>query len=363
MPSESEEISFSVAFDQIDLGILPANARELGSDDFREAITKYLTSQHQQLGGTTRIVVNDLQQRVDVTWRQSSQSKDLDQTAKELLRKGDLVNAVPFLEILVAKNPTEAQLCSNLGMALSELGQLNRAKQMLLKAISLSPSDVNSQVALGVLYTRAGDLKSAIDVLERCVKAEPSNVWARRNLGATLMNDGQFGDALPHLEEAVRLAQDEPAVILGLGQCLEALDRITDADEMYKRVMAITPHSSLGEMARSSRTKLAEKSFRRQDGGVGRPDAVMYLGDALERLETMSDIEIKQLGFEVAMLGSKGLDTNSAEKKYSLKAFDGKFSGLQIVCFMYASIQRIAPGQDIGFDLSKEYEIAQSLRS
>ena len=363
MPSDSEEISFSLAFDQIDLAILPANARKLGSDDFREEITKYLTAQHKQLGGTTRIVVNDLQQRVDVSWRQSANSPDLAQVAKMLLQKGDLVNAVPALEILVSQNPTQSQLCSDLGMALSELGQLSRAKQMLKKAISLSPSDINSQVALGVVYTRAGDLKSAIELLKTCVQAEPSNVWARRNLGATYMNNGQFGEALPHLEEAARLTPNEPALIFGLGQCLEALDRITDADEMFKRVIAMTPHSSVGEMAKSSRTKLAEKSFRGQDGGIGRPDAVMYLSDALDRLDTMSDSEIKQLGFEVAILGSKGLDTNSAEKKYSLKAFDGVFSGLQIVCFMYASIQRIAPGQDIGFDLSKEYEIAQSLRS
>jgi len=42
-------------------------------------------------------------------------------------------------------------------------------------------------------------------------------------------------------------------------------------------------------------------------------------------------------------------------------ALTGEFSGLQLLCLQYVAFQQIAPGQDIGFDLSKEYQTALGL--
>ena len=42
---------------------------------------------------------------------------------------------------------------------------------------------------------------------------------------------------------------------------------------------------------------------------------------------------------------------------------EGDFSGLNLVCILYAGMQRIAPGQDVGMDLSREYEAAVGLHS
>lgn len=92
------------------------------------------------------------------------------------------------------------------------------------------------------------------------------------------------------------------------------------------------------------------------------PAAIFYLLGALERFDTMTDSDIRDLSFEVAMLGSKGFDFVSPDHKYSLKAFPGeKFTGLQLVCMMYAGFQRIAPDQDLGIDLSEPYKGALKL--
>ena len=40
----------------------------------------------------------------------------------------------------------------------------------------------------------------------------------------------------------------------------------------------------------------------------------------------------------------------------------GEFSGLQLVSIMYVAFQQIAPGQDAGFDLAREYEMALAMR-
>jgi hypothetical protein len=67
---------------------------------------------------------------------------------------------------------------------------------------------------------------------------------------------------------------------------------------------------------------------------------------------------VKKIGFEIAILGTRGLDTNSPAQKYTLKSMPGKFNGLSLVCYQYVAFKMIAPAQDIGFELTKEYNMA-----
>lgn len=39
----------------------------------------------------------------------------------------------------------------------------------------------------------------------------------------------------------------------------------------------------------------------------------------------------------------------------------GAFSGLHLMCYMFVGFKAIAPDQDIGFDLSREYELATQM--
>ncbi len=61
------------------------------------------------------------------------------------------------------------------------------------------------------------------------------------------------------------------------------------------------------------------------------------------------------------MLGRNGLDVNNPERKYRLHNLPGEFSGLQLVSYMYVAFQQVAPQEDIGFDLSQEYQQALKL--
>jgi hypothetical protein len=92
-----------------------------------------------------------------------------------------------------------------------------------------------------------------------------------------------------------------------------------------------------------------------------RMDAVMYCLGALEKYEKMPPDKVRQVGFEVAMLGMNGIDVNDPEPKYHLKSLPGSFSGLHLLCLEYVSFKQFAPEQSIGFDLSAEYRSAQTL--
>ena len=69
--------------------------------------------------------------------------------------------------------------------------------------------------------------------------------------------------------------------------------------------------------------------------------------------------ELKKIAMEIATEGRSGFDVNTPTKQYQLKTLPGEFSGLEMVCYLYVVMQMMAPGTDIGFDLSREYEAAR----
>jgi len=92
------------------------------------------------------------------------------------------------------------------------------------------------------------------------------------------------------------------------------------------------------------------------------PVAVWYFLDALERFDKMTKEEIREISFEIGMLGSTGLDYSSPDEKYTLRSLPGKkFSGLHLMCIMYVGFKRIAPEKDIGIDLNEPYIAALQL--
>jgi hypothetical protein len=105
-----------------------------------------------------------------------------------------------------------------------------------------------------------------------------------------------------------------------------------------------------------------EKIFRNKMPGVERMDAVMYLVGAMDKFEGMPRPELQKIGFEIAMLGKEGFDVNDSRERYQLRSMPGRFSGLHMICLMYAAFKILNPTADIGFDLAKEYALAQDMK-
>ncbi len=92
------------------------------------------------------------------------------------------------------------------------------------------------------------------------------------------------------------------------------------------------------------------------------PAAVWFLLGALERFDGMTEEEIKALSFEIGLLGNSGLNYASPDQKYTLSNCPGeKFSGLQLMCLMYAGFSRFAPEQNLGMDLEEPFRTALQL--
>ena len=86
------------------------------------------------------------------------------------------------------------------------------------------------------------------------------------------------------------------------------------------------------------------------------PAAVFFLLDAIKRFKAMTPQQVRKTSFEIALLGNSGFDYASSEEKYEVDSIPGeKFSGLHLMCLMYAGFKQVSPGQDLGMDLNEPF--------
>lgn len=193
-----KDLSFTLAWADIDPAILPPDAREPGTEGFRRAVIQFLCQQYESVGGKTRIVFNDAQQLLEVVWAGGSGVASLEEKALKSLKRRDFANAVPLLKALKAKDPESPTHLYNLGIAYSEQGRLDEAKTLLGYALAKAPDHLDGLVALGVVHARSGELDAAVKTLRHSIRLDPTNTAAQQNLGACLLKQGNAHEATEH---------------------------------------------------------------------------------------------------------------------------------------------------------------------
>ena len=108
----------------------------------------------------------------------------------------------------------------NLGLALSDSGQFDKAEQHLRRAVEVDSENINAQVALGVALFRQERYVDAVAVLQEAVALEPTNPWAQRNLGGCFLKLGQIAEAEPCLRLAAELNPSDQQSLFGYAQVL-----------------------------------------------------------------------------------------------------------------------------------------------
>ena len=280
------------------------------------------------------------------------------QEAVDLAESGNLAEAKDVFEEVLLDDPKNAEILYNLGMCFTELGEPQKAVIALRKSIEYNPKHSNSYVALGYAYDRLGDSEAAIKNLLEALTLDPGNPYAMRNLGGVFGKSGDVEQALSYLQKAYELNPSDAATAYGLAHCYHQLEKHGEADQYYRRVLDMDAASNLKELARDGLREIAVAHLKSK--GV-RMDAVMYMVSALNLFERESADRIREISFEIAMKGRSGLDINTPDKEYTIRSLPGTFTGLQLVSYMYVGFKKIAPDEDIGVDLSQEYEEALRL--
>ncbi len=297
---------------------------------------------------------------IQITWKPSRRKNPQDEIAA-LLNNGKRDDGILLLELLLSDDPDDGNVLFNLGMAYSDAGELNHAIEHLRHLTQADPNHTHGRIALGVALLRARKTDEGIGELQTAVAQDPNDLWARRNLGAGLIQAQRFNEALEHLRRATELAPTDQAAWFGYGQALQFSGNMQEADQVYIKVIGMNEFGEIAERARKARSKFAEQSFHSATPDTPRMDAVMYCLGALQDFEKLTLEQVQAIGLEIAILGTRGIDVNNPNSRYTLKSLPGEFSGLHLLSLQYVAFKQIAPDQKIGFDLSAEYQTALKL--
>jgi len=352
-------LSFSIAASSFDTSLLPSAARQVGTPAFREAVNEFLAAEFRDFGGNANIRVDD--HTIAVVWSPDSQQPNPMAVIAQKLQQGKYPEGIQLLELLLSSQPDDSIALYNLGLALSDTGRLERAEQCLRRAAELNPRDVNISVALGVALGRMGRDAEGVEVLRIAVEQDQNNPWAQRTLGGLLLRTGKALEAIPHCKLAAKLLPQDQIAWLGLTDAYRLTGDAAKAEHAYRKSVEISPHSELAEKARAGSNLLAQSSFDQVRQVVPRQDAVHYCLAAMKRYASMSPSELQKLTLALAMEGQRGFAVHNPDSRYRVKGLEGDYSGLAMVCYLYVAMQRLAPGNDIGFDVSVEYEQAKKI--
>ncbi|MDR0450561.1 MAG: tetratricopeptide repeat protein, partial [Treponema sp.] len=119
--------------------------------------------------------------------------------------------AVPFLENALLENPEELRAYLYLGIAYQQLGRLDDAVAVYLKALPRAGNET-ARIAcnLGNLYFSMEKTDSAEYYYTQAVKADPSYAAAYLNRGNTRVKSGALREALPDYDFFLSLEPHSP---------------------------------------------------------------------------------------------------------------------------------------------------------
>ena len=357
---KQEPLVFTFPLDGFDLTKLPVDPEVYRSnpDMLKEAVSNYFSNQFKTIGGEAQISIR--QNTVTVRWVPESGLAGLIEHGISLLQKGDYGTGMVLLQSALRQEPDNPSILFNLGMAYSDKGNLAEALALMSKLTSLEPDNPRAWTALGVALFRNDKMPEAEQALRRGVELDPEDGYAHRNLGGLLIGRDRAA-GLRHMAKAADLLPDDQAAQFNYGIALLNDDKLAEADKFLIRAIEIAPLSSVAEQARTARTQLAHQNMRSAVGGAPRMDAVMYCLSALKGFSGMDDATRKTITAEIALLGRDGLDIADPDKKYALRSMPGKFSGIELLAWLFVGMKDIAPEADSGIELRREYDIAMDM--
>ncbi len=186
--------------------------------------------------------------------------KELFRFLAEVYRKAkDYPNAIKAMHTVVELDPESDRVHFALGALYDESKDKDRTIEYMQKAIELNPDYAAALNYLGYTYADLGvELDRAEQLIIRALEIQPNDGFFIDSLGWVYYRKGDYPRAIEQLEKAVHLAVDDPVIMehlgdayLKVGKPAKALRSYRDAlksaaeDEQLERI-----RSKIGELER-----------------------------------------------------------------------------------------------------------------
>jgi len=130
-----------------------------------------------------------------------------------------------------------------LGSSKSPRESLEKAEELVKKALAIDDTLSDAHGNLGMIYMQKRDYDKAIASAERALSLEPGSSWCLYRLGVALSFAARPEEAIPLFEKALRLNPLAPATFYyDFGGALRTANRIEEAAASYKKASEKAPN-------------------------------------------------------------------------------------------------------------------------
>lgn len=120
-----------------------------------------------------------------------------------------------------------------------EEGDLERAREALLRAVEQDPGDSSALVDLGYLALGAGDADEAAGLFRQALEREPGNLDALRALATIHGRAGRGDDALQAASAVAEAQPQDPVAAIEVSDLALELGRLDEAEAAFRRLRSI----------------------------------------------------------------------------------------------------------------------------
>ena len=166
---------------------------------------------------------------------------------------GDKNAAVECYRRMLEKAPDNAELQSDVGVALTKLGRPEDSLPVFRRALELSPDIAVIHSNLGVALKKLGRYKEAVASYRRALALKPDFPEALNNMGTVLHKLGQVAEAEKSYRSALALQPTNSDIHNNIGTLCQNLGHLTEAASSYRRSLECDPsyidaYSNLGSV-------------------------------------------------------------------------------------------------------------------
>ena len=173
--------------------------------------------------------------------------------------RGRHQDAVQLIGRSIVISPVRPDAHFDLGYALQQLGRVGEAEAAFCNALTLRPDYPAALATLGSMLLAGGRAEEAAGYFRKLVAAEPDDAAGHFDLASCLRRLGDMQGSLDSLRHAVSLAPEFQSGWNDLGLTYLMLENWGEAEECFRRVLAIEPGSSrvVQQLAYVQQRKLA----------------------------------------------------------------------------------------------------------
>lgn len=175
---------------------------------------------------------------------------------------------VRWFQAAAAAAPDNPTPFLNLGVSLSDRGDIRGAERAYLEALRRDPNDAKAHNNLGLILGRKRELDGAERAFREAVRLDPGNASFHNNLGAVLQLKSDYPAAEREHREAIRIDPSNPKSHYNLGAVQQERGDLNGAERSFREAARLDPQLALAYytlgllLGRKGDFSGAEQAFR-----------------------------------------------------------------------------------------------------